>query len=72
MGGWEKVRGGRTVLSYLELQLTSFDVCKNQIKTVYLKNLHNLACAIVKDGSFNKVVISTIFHFSIFNIDRVC
>ena len=68
-GGWENSKRG---LSYLELQFVSFSVCKDHIEATYRKTLHNLACAIIKKGHFNKVVMSTIFHFSIFNIDRIC
>ena len=71
-GGWQKPRRDPPVLSYLELQFTSYNVCKEYIKGTYKKNLHNLACAFSKRGFFIKVIMSTIFHFSIFNIDRVC
>ena len=71
-GGWERPGGGETALSYVGLRLTSFDVCKDKIKAIYRRKLHNLACAYFKNGFFHKVVMSTIFHFSIFNIDRVC
>ena len=71
VGGWHYFNE-KPFAKYLTVELSPFEICKNEIKRVYKRNLHNLACGTAKKGTYQKVVMSTIFHFSIFDIDRVC
>ena len=41
----------------------------NEIRKTYHRNLHNLACGSSIIGSYEEVIMSAIFHFSIFDID---
>ena len=54
------------------MDLQSYEICKDEIKNAYHRNLHNLACGFSEHGFYEQVVMSAIFHFAIFDIDRVC
>ena len=73
VGGWSLSKGYRPpTAKHLKVKLSSYEICKVQIAVTYNKNLHNLACGMIEGGTLQEVVMSTIFHFSIFDIDRVC
>ena len=71
VGGWGFRTGRKPKARYSKLQLLPFSYCKDVFMTAYRRIKHNLACAILEEGGFLKVM-ATIFHFSIFDIDRVC
>ena len=70
-GGWTCRSSRKPKSRDSELKLLPFSSCQNEIKATYGRVKHNLACATVEEGEFTRVVISTIFYFSIFDIDRV-
>ena len=73
VGGWRISQGYRPpTAKHLKVKLSPYEICKKEIKLVFRRNLHNLACGMIEGGTLQEVVMSTIFHFSIFDIDRVC
>ena len=71
-GGWIYSRGHTFHSKYLKVDLQSYAICKDEIKNAYHRNLQNLACGFSLYGSYEQVVMSAIFYFAIFDIDRVC
>ena len=72
VGSWSYRKGRRTVPRSLTLELIPFKFCQIEFIEAYGTIKHNLACAVLTEGEFKQVVMSTIFHFTIFDIDRVC
>ena len=71
VGGWRFEKNRKPFPRYSKLKLLPFSFCNQIFKNTYGRVKHNLACAILEDGKLKQVVMSTIFHFSIFNSDRV-
>ena len=55
VGGWHHTKGYEPLSNYLTVELSPFEICKNEITRTYYRNLHNLACGIAKMGTFQKV-----------------
>ena len=72
VGAWIFRRDIGAKPRYSKLQLIPFSPCRLILITEMGEMKHNLACAHLQEGYFVKVVMSTIFHFSLFDIDRVC
>ena len=69
VGSWKNTRLQTFHSKYLRVELSPYETCKNVITKAYHRNLHNLACGISVYGSYEEVIMSAIFHFSIFDID---
>ena len=70
--GWTFRKSRKPEKHSLELELLPFSSCQGITKDTYGRVKHNLACATLANGKFKQVVMFTIFHFSIFDIDGVC
>ena len=72
VGGWHHSEELGPLATYMRVKLSPFETCSDAIRRVYGTNLHNLACGITQQGTYHRVVMSTIFHFSILDNDRIC
>ena len=71
MGGWNIHKDRNPYAEYWKLKLLPFSSCQKIISIIYGRVIHNLACAALNEKKLTKVM-HTIFHFSIFDIDKVC